>query len=438
MSKQQIDTASEFQVGGPKATYVLILCSLLWMINFIDRQILSVVLEPMKIDLGLTDAEAGWITTALFLGVALFAIPASYWTDRYGRKNAIGIMAIIWSIMTFFTGLGRNFIGIFGPRLATGASQAGFSSAGMALISSSYPEDIRAKQLGFFNLFQVVGISIGSIAGGYLSVYFGGWKTPFIIFAIPGIVLGVLAFWMQDYPTSKQNRSANDKPGLFISIKTLLKIPTLSWFYSGYTLFTAMGLAVLTWLPALVMRKFSVSEEIAGMLMAVIAVFSLLGTVLSGIYADRWQQRHPAGRMRFATAMVIVSTVVLLLTLISTFLIHEGSYREFNIWLFIGILSIPVFAASFAGVNAPVMAACQSVAPQGLKGIVWGLGVSLVMILGGAWSPAATGYLSDWLGGEAQGLALALIAISFLGFCAFFCFWKSSLYYPVDVLKDQK
>jgi MFS family permease len=405
------------------------------MVNFIHRQILSVVLEPMKIDLDLTDAQAGWITTALFLGVAFFAVPVSYWTDRWSRKNAIGIMAIAWSIATFFTGLGSNFIGIFIPRLATGIGQAGFSSAGMALISSSYPEKVRAKKMGFFNLFQVIGISVGSILGGYLSVNYGGWETPFFVFAVPGVILGALSFLMQDYRNIIKIDDSNRKTGLIDNLNTLLKIPTLSWFYSGYIMFTAMGIAVLTWLPALVMRKFGVNEATAGLLMATIAIFSVIGTVLSGFLSDRWQRKNPAGRMRFATVMVLVCTLGMLLALICTFLLHEESYHELSIWFVIGVLNIPIFASAFAAVNPPVMAVTQSVVTQDLKGMVWGLGVSLVMILGGAWSPTATGYLSDWFGGEVRGLALALVTICFLGICGVFCFWRSSIHYPDDARK---
>ncbi len=434
MKNQEYGRSSDFRVGGGRATYVLLICSLLWMVSFMHRQLLSVVLEPMKIDLGLTDAQAGWISTALFLGVALFAVPASYWADRWSRKKAIGLMAVIWSTATFVTGLGKSF-SVFLPRLATGIGQAGFSSAGLALISTSYPEEVRGKKMGFFNLFQVVGISVGSIVGGYLSVNFGGWRTPFFFFAAPGLILGALAFFMQDYRSVETTGQGNRGPGLVHNLRRLVGIPTLSWFYAGYTMFTAMGVAVLAWFPALAMRRFGVDESVAGLFMALIALFSLIGAISGGILADRWQKNHPAGRMRFAAFMAIVCTFSSLSVLVCMFLLHGGSYREPSIWLTFGLLSLPLFGAAVAAVNPPVMAVTQSVVAQDLKGMAWGLGVSLVMILGGAWSPTATGYLSDWFGGNARGLAQALIAMSMLGFGGFYCFLRSSSHYPVDARK---
>jgi MFS family permease len=426
---------ADFQIGGPKSTYVIIICSLLWMVNFMDRQVLAVVLEPMKLDLGLTDAQAGWITTALLLSMASFAIPVSYLADKWSRKGAIGIMAIVWSLATALTGMGRNFGGIFLPRFATGAGQAGYSSAAIALISASYPESVRAKKMGVFNLFQIVGISVGMILGGYLSANLGGWRTPFYVFTIPGVILGFLAFFMQDYRNVEPASSNLRESGFVYNIKTLLRIRTLIWFYAGYALFSAAAFAMLGWIPSLIIRKFGVGEDIAGVIMAVTGVFMVPGVLLGGILADKWEEKRTTGRMGFATVMVLLSSFGSLSSMVFVFVLHEGGFFEPSIWIIAGGVMFVVFIASAAAVNPSVMAVSQTVVTPDLKGLVWGLGVSLVMVLGGAWSPAATGYLSDWLGGAARGLALALIIVSALGFGSFICFWRSSHYYPVDAQK---
>jgi MFS family permease len=422
----------EFRIGGPKATYVISICSILWMVNFMDRQVLAVVLEPMKLDLALTDAQAGWISTSLLLSMAVFAIPVSYWADRWSRRGAIGIMAITWSLTTALTGMGRSFAGVLLPRLATGAGQAGFSSAAMALISAGYPEAVRAKKMGVFNLFQIIGISAGLILGGYLSANLGGWRTPFYVFAVPGVILGLFAFLMQDYPTATHAVGTHGKSGFWHNIKTLLKIPTLVWFYAGYALFSAAGFAVLGWFPALIIRRFAVAEDVAGVIMAVAGIFMVPGVLLGGIWADKWEAKRAAGRMKFASTMVLLSSVGSVSSIAFVFLLHGGGLWDPSIWIVPGGIMFAVFSATAAAVNPPVMAVTQTVVTPDLKGLVWGLGVSIVMVLGGAWSPAATGYLSDWLGGESHGLALALIIVSSLGFGGFICLWRSSLHYPDD------
>ena len=147
MKKKEIDKASEdksgeYKTGGWRAHYVLIICTLLYIINYMDRQVFSVILQPMKIDLGLTDAECGLASTVLIFGMAFFSFPIAYLIDRWSRRKAIGLMAILWSIATFATGFARNFTGLLIPRFFVGLGEAGFVPGGTAMISASYPKEI--------------------------------------------------------------------------------------------------------------------------------------------------------------------------------------------------------------------------------------------------------------------------------------------------------
>lgn len=434
MKRLKITGPDQFTIGGSQATYVLIICALLWMVNFMDRQVMAVVLEPMKHDLGFSDAQVGWITSALFISMALFAMPVAHWADRWSRRKVIGIFAIVWSVAMLLTSLGTSFYGIFIPRLLTGAGQAGFSAAAIALISAGYPEEVRAGKLGIFNFFQMIGIMTGLAVGGYLSVHYGGWQTPFLVFAIPGIVLGVFAFGMQDYdsiPTEPE--AATTK--FWGKVGALLQIKTIFWFYAGYTLFTASVFAILAWVPALIIRQFNVGEDVAGVIMAANGAFMVVGVLAGGLWADRWQAKQPAGKMRFASNMVLISTIAVLLALFFIFILHPGGIFDLGIYSLTGFGLFMLFSAAAAAVNPAVMAVTQSVVTLELRSLVWGLGVTVIMIFGGAWSPAVTGYLSDRLGGGAQDLAISLMIVGALGFGAFICFWKSALYYPIDAAR---
>jgi len=100
----------EYKTGGWRAHYVLIICTLLYAINYMDRQVFSAVLQPMKVELGLSDAQCGLVATIFTLGMALFSFPIAHMVDRWSRKKAVGIMAILWSGFTFATGMASNFI----------------------------------------------------------------------------------------------------------------------------------------------------------------------------------------------------------------------------------------------------------------------------------------------------------------------------------------
>jgi MFS family permease len=190
-----------FQIGGRQATYVLIICSLLYMVNYMDRQVMAVVLEPMRQDLGLTDAEAGWLNTIFFVSVGLFCIPIAYFIDRWSRRKMIGLMAIFWSAFTLLTGFGVNFLSVFMARIGVGIGEAGYSAGGTALITASYPEGERSKKLGIFNMF----ITIGIVLVGTLSDIFGGGREGILYALYISSCAGFLAsllWWMSSryYP----------------------------------------------------------------------------------------------------------------------------------------------------------------------------------------------------------------------------------------------
>jgi MFS family permease len=201
--------------GGFNAHMVLVVCTLLFMINYMDRQVLSVVMEPMKLDLGLTDSQAGAIQTVFLMSMAVITIPASYLVDRWSRRKAIGLMAIWWSLFTFVTGLGKSFWGVLLPRTMVGVGETGFSAGGIAWIGSSYPIEKRSRAMGIFYLAIPLGSALGVILGGYISVHFGGWRTPFLWFALPGVILGIIAF----FPERLQNGSGGGRYGQAVGIR---------------------------------------------------------------------------------------------------------------------------------------------------------------------------------------------------------------------------
>jgi len=425
----------KFEVGGPKATYVLIVCSTLYMVNYMDRQVLSVVLEPMKIDLGLSDAQAGWIQTGFLLSMGLCSIPISYFVDRWRRNGAIGVMAIVWSAATFCTGLGRSFIGVFIPRILTGTGEAAFSSGAIALISASYPPGVRAKKMGVYNMFLIFGVGLGMILGGYLSKNYGGWRTPFYVFAAPGVLLGILAFFMQDYPNPPRDSSIDKNPSFYENAKKALKIPTMRWLFVGWGMHNLMSFAFLVWAPALIMRRFDVTEDVAGLVMAAAGALSVPGSLFGGTIADAWQRKHPAGRMRFAAMADAVSSTAIIIALIFIFVLHQGSAENISVWLVLGILFYAVFTmGTIAGIPA-VSAVTQDVVSTELKGLAYGLSMFFMYLLGGGWSPALTGYLSDFFGGDARGLTYALMITGASGYLGFVFWWISSKHYPADARK---
>lgn len=414
--------SQEFTVSGLQRTYVLVLCFLLYMINFMDRQVLSAVLEPMKIDLGFTDTQAGILQTSFFLSMALLGIPAAYLVDRWSRRKTLSLMAIIWSAFTFITGLGRNFLGVILPRIAVGVGEAGFPSAGTAMITAVFPRESRSRVLGIFNASIPLGSSLGALLGGYLSAHHGGWRTPFFVFAVPGVILGILAFFIKDYKTVVVMDEHGKKAGFWSSIARLFKIPTLRWLFIGYAMHMAMAFSFAAWGAAFVMRTQGVSEARAGMILGISALGGIIGAPLGGVIADLWQKKNKKGR---SYTPILASFFATILLFVALFLDLEGPG-----------LALIVFFGIFVVLGIPaVNSISQDVVSPGLKGVAWGMGGFVMMLGGAAWSPSAVGAISDALGGGAWGLKAAMMSLCVPGIVACICFWRGSRHYPADMEK---
>ncbi|MCD4674802.1 MAG: MFS transporter [Desulfobacula sp.] len=414
--------------AGLSAHFSLAVCTLLFMINFMDRSVLSAVLEPMKIDLGLSDTQAGLLQTCFFISLAIMSAPVAFLVDRWSRKKAIGIMAFLWSIFTCLTGFGRTFLHVVTARMLVAVGEAGFSSGSIALITASYPKALRGRIVGIFNLGLPVGSALGVIIGGYLSVNYGGWRTPFYIFAIPGIVLGVAAFFLRDYKTETKESSKVSQPGFFKTARILFSIPSLRWNYLGYAMLNACFTALFAWFPALIIRISGMSEDKAGGLMALVLVGSAIGMISGGFLADWWQRRNKRAMLLLPALATLTGAIVLLIALYLFTL---------KMMVLTFILIIIQGAICTLGVAAQ-QSATQDVVPARLKGMSFGLAM-FMMYFGGGWSPVVIGAVSDALGGGSQGLLVgfASIGISTL-VLASICYYRGSRYYEKDVLQAEK
>ena len=414
-------SAPELQTGGWRAHYVLIVCTLLYVINYMDRQVFAVILQPMKIDLQLTDAQCGLASTVLILGMAFFSFPISHLIDRWSRRKAIGLMAILWSGFTFATGLAKNFVGVLIPRAFVGLGEAGFVPGGTAMISASYPKEKRGWAMGIFHIAIPLGAAAGVILGGLISVKMG-WRAPFLFFAIPGVILGIMAFFMKDYKTVENTGTEGGIKSFYIALRNVLRLPTMRWYYIGLGIATFMTTSVLIWLPSLMMRMLNITEAKAGILFGAIGLAAVIGAPLGGFLSDFWQKKNPRGRMYIPAVAYIIGGSLLIVVILTRFSP-----------LGIGIAVVYGIAASMA---MPAIAAIsQDVVPVAHKGLSMGLAIFAQYMLGGAWGPYVVGAVSDAMGGGADGLGIAVMLCGAFGVLAGVLFLVAARTYPEDSQK---
>jgi MFS family permease len=411
----------EYKTGGGSAMYILVICTLLYVINYIDRQVFSVVLQPMKVELGLTDTQCGLAQTIFILGMALFSFPVAFMVDRWSRNKTIGIMALLWSLFTFLTGFAKNFTSLIIPRSLVGVGESGFTAGGVAMVSAAYPPDKRARMLGIFNIGIPLGAAIGVIAGGAISAAMG-WRWAFYIFAIPGVILGILAFFMKDYKTTAGTNAAGARINFGKAIIELFRIPSLVLYFFGYGIMCFMTVSVLVWAPALMMRLMSISEAAAGMIVGGWALMAIIAAPLGGWLADLWQRKTGKGRLylpALASALAAVMLIIMVLLKFGPIGIALGF-----VYGFLSVIGSPALNA-----------VSQDVVPAAHKGLSMGMAVFAAYMFGGAWGPSVVGAISDALGGGAEGLMTAMLITSIAGFLGAILLWIASRTYPADMEK---
>lgn len=418
MAKDTGDS-KQYKAGKGASLYILIICTLLYMVNYMDRQVIAAVVEPMKAALSLTDGDVGVLGSVFLLSIALFSFPVAYLVDRWSRRKSIAIMAILWSFFTFLTGKAWSFTTLLIPRSLVGVGEAGFSSGGTAMVGAAYSHKRRGAAMGVFNMAVPLGIALGSVLAAALAKT-QGWQAPFLVFAIPGVILGILALFMKDYKSVTETHATGVKVTFGQSIKTLFKIPSLVWALVGYGLANIMSMSFLFWTPAFVGRAWGVDVVAANTIMVPIVLAAIVGSPLGGILADVWFKKDPRGRLYIPAITIFLSAICL----------AGALYFQFK-----GIGMALVIAYGVLNVMAiPCLSAVsQDVAPAAQKGLVWGLMVFCMYVFGGGWSPYLVGAISDALGQGAQALGTALTIACIGGILGGICYLMAAKPFPADL-----
>jgi MFS family permease len=412
---------NKYDVGRAKAIFILVILTLLYMMAYMDRSVMTVVVEQLKADIGLTDGQIGFLQTTFMVGVGLMMMPCGVLVDRWSRRKAIGLMAIIWSIATFLTGLVSKFSGLVGARFLTSSGEAGFAPGSVAWLSLTFPKESRAKVLGIFNLGIPLGGALGVVLGGLIAAKTGSWRTPFYVFAVPGIVLGIVAFFLPDYQTIKSDTDKAFNRENLADILGLFKIRSLILASLGFSAWVFLIFGLAGWMPALFMRQYELNAAKAGSITGLIYVLGAIGGVVGGIMSDRWQKRNKQGRFLFALIFIVCGTVTKLILFLSF-----GSVLKLVVVLAI----IDAFISNLA--TPAYFAITQDVVAPKLRATSLALGANLIFLTGGAWGPTVIGSVSEALGGGASGLATALLYMVPAGLVAAMFLSLGLRYYAPD------
>lgn len=371
--------------------FVVGFLAVVYTFNFMDRQIMSILQEPIRREMGLTDTQLGLLTGLAFaVFYTSFGIPVAWACDRFRRVNIMAAACGIWSLFTVACGFAGNFAQLAAARVLVGMGEAGGSPPSYSLISDYFPRAQRGTALAIYSLGVPIGSALGIALGGWVAASHG-WRAAFIVVGLPGILLALLMLLLIREPERgrldplPEGVAAHEPAGSILSgIRTFFasRTMTLTAISSGLSAF--VGYAMLSWNPPLLERaKGMALTEVAFWYALVLGVTGVIGTFAAGWLVDRLGRRD-ARWYAWVPALAFTLSLPALAGLI---------------WAPTWPVAM-VFVAVPALLNnmylAPALAVVQNAAPPARRTIAGATLLFILNLVGLGGGPVYVGRISDW------------------------------------------
>lgn len=409
--------------------YALGVLVVVYTFNFIDRQILSILLEPIKHDLGLSDTALGMLTGFAFaLFYATLGIPIARLADRGNRRNIIAWSLTIWSAMTALSGIAQNFWHLLIARIGVGVGEAGCSPPAHSMIADYFPAENRATALGIYSLGIPVGILFGFIAGGWLNEFFG-WRVAFFVVGVPGILLALLVRWSLREPDRgmAEGRQANaDQPGIMETFTYLYQKPSFRHMAIGGGLTAFVGYGIVTWVPSFLIRSYGMDTgEVGTYLGLILGIPGGIGIALGGYLADRYGAKDTRWYLWVVTVALLIAVPITV-----------GVYLSSSATASLLFLILPVLLGNFY--QATTFSQAQGLVPLRMRAVAAAVLLFILNIIGLGAGPQMVGVVSDLLAptyGD-ESLRYALLALSFVNIWAAYHYYLAGKTLKQDLVID--
>lgn len=380
-------------------------------VSYVDRMILSVLVDPLQQELGIGDAQLSLLQGAAFAIVYVFAgLPLGILADRKTRRNLIVLGSIIWTTGTALCGLAPSFWTLFAARILVGIGEAALAPAAASMISDSFPSHQRGTALGIFMMGMVVGGPGAVGVGGYLlSSYNSGlfsdlpfigamsdWRTVLVLVGVFGLLVPLLTLTVRE--PERMDREGDASIAKVLAHVKAQRVLLLSLLI-GVALLSVGDYGVYSWLPSVLSRKFEWQpDQIGGYFSAITTVTGIIGALLGGILSDGaarlWGE---SARFSVAAAAALVGAVAALMI---------ASSEPAIVLTGLGIWTLASSIGAIGGI-----AALQQVMPNEMRGIAMSLIAFCNTLLGLGCGPTLVATVTEFGIGrpEAVGLAIAIV-----------------------------
>lgn len=418
--------------------YALWLLLLVYVVNFIDRQVINILAEPIKNELHLADWQLGLLSGFAFgIVYTLLGFPLARAADRHHRGYIIAGCLAAWSAFTGACGLAQNFVQLVAARAGVGIGEAGCTPTSHALIADYSPKEKRASALAFYAMGTPIGSLLGLAIGGAMSDYFG-WRKAFMVAAVPGLILAIVAAFTLKEPRHRlaaAAKAAGDTSTVamatFSETIRYLLAKRAFWFLAwGAGIRSFLGYGHAVFVPSFFYRVHGPEvvalaqhfhlrpQTFIGLSLGILSgVAGTLGSWLGGQIADKWGARD----LRVYGSLPAIS--VLISAPVGIFLYSTSSAA-----LAICLISVTGLVGTLW--YGPVYASAQGMVPQRMRAMSASIMLFVINFLGLVLGALAIGALSDFLNkglhlGPAEGIRWALILSTAGGAVSALLFWMA-------------
>jgi MFS family permease len=371
--------------------YVLAVLSAITVLNYYDRNVISIILQPMKLALHLSDTEAGLLSGVAFAAVySLLGVPIARFADRGNRVRVLGAALTIWSIMTAACGFASSALGLFAARMGVGLGEAGGLPSTHALVADYFPAERRSSALSTIAIAGSLGVIMGLSVGGIVSDHFG-WRAAFWVGGAPGLLFALIALLTIREPSRRlaqteaavQARAPQVPFGL--ALKTLARRPAFVFTILGMTISSIAAFGQQAWGPTFLIRAYAMRAGQIGVIYGLLsAVPAIIGMLVGGLVVDRWVRKDKRALvwililtygLAIPFGLVVYLTTNLKVALATTF-VHA------------------LFSSIYVGPNYALI---QGLAGHKLRATAAAIYMAVINLVGLSAGPAVVGFLSDRL-----------------------------------------
>jgi len=287
--------------------YILILLALTYAFSFMDRQIVSILMEDISAEFNLNDTQLGLLSGLAFaLLYGILGVPVARLADKYNRMKIIAISLTLWSGVTVLCGMVNNFWQLLFGRVGVGIGEAGGTAPSHSVISDYFHANERSLAISIFSAGTSVGAMAGLVLGGYVAENYG-WRMAFVAAGLPGILLALLIYFTAREPVrgimeSEAKRSENKDSSFWETLVILWNNKIYRYVNIAHVLGVFAVYAILIWTPTLILRNFEITKTETGALVGTMVLLAgAPGLLFGGFMADklgkrdfRWQAWLPA------------------------------------------------------------------------------------------------------------------------------------------------